>query len=403
MSLDKQSLDGLRIDRTAPRRSGAPLVLALVLFLGIGVAAGARWWYNRPEVITVQTHLVRETTTGTDRTLLNASGYVTARREATVSSKITGKVMEVLVEEGMAVEENQILARIDASNTEMSLRLAEARAASAREALEETRVNLAQANRDLHRAAQLAEEGIGSASDVDSARAEVDALQAMLDRQAADITVADREIQVWKQQIDDTIIRAPFSGVVTAKNAQPGEMISLSSGGGGFARTGLCTIVDMRSLEIEVDVSESYIKRVQSDQRVEAVLDAYPDWRIPARVIAVIPTADRQKATVKVRVGFDELDPRILPEMSVKVAFQGDEEPVAESRKILIPQAALHTNGGRDYVWVVSEGQVTERPVTTGDVQGDRINITAGLTDGEKVVIEGPENMADGARITEAD
>lgn len=402
MSPDKHSLDDLRIDRTARRSSGTPIMLALLLFLGIGGAAGAKWWYSQPQPVTVKTQVVRETTTGEDRTLLNASGYVTARREATVSSKVTGKVLEVLVEEGMVVEEDQVLARIDASNTEKSRDLAVAQAASAREALDETRVRLAQAERDLRRFRGLADEGIGSASDVDRASAEVDALKAQLDRQAADITVAEREIALWNQQIDDTVIRAPFSGVVTMKNAQPGEMISLMSGGGGFARTGICTIVDMTSLEIEVDVSESYIKRVTPGQPVEAVLDAYPDWRIPAKVVAVIPTADRQKATVKVRVGFDALDPRILPEMSVKVAFQSEAAPEAPKRLVLIPRSAVQQRDGRDMVSVVADGRVALRPVTLGEPQGDQVNVVAGVSGGERVVVEGPDDLADGASVREA-
>jgi len=402
MSPEKHSLDDLRIDRSTPRRSGAPMLFAVVLFLGVGVAAGAKWWYDQPKAVIVKTQAVRETSTGEERTLLNASGYVTARREATVSSKITGKVLDVLVEEGMAVEEGQVLARIDASNTEKSLALAAAQAAASRESLDETRVRLAQAERDLERFRGLAREGIGSASDVDRGAAEVDALKAQLSRQTAEITVAEREISLWRQQIDDTIIRAPFSGVVTAKNAQPGEMISLASGGGGFARTGLCTIVDMSSLEIEVDVSESYIKRVSPGKPVEAVLDAYPDWKIPATVIAIIPTADRQKATVKVRVGFDTLDSRILPEMSVKVAFQSEEAPKAAERLILIPKEAVQQRDGRDYVWVVENGTAAERPVTLGEAQGSSIQVVAGVSGGDRVIVEGPDDLADGASVTEA-
>lgn len=402
MSPDKHSLDDLRIDRGARRKSGAPVLFALALFLGIGAAAGAKWWYDQPKAVVVKTQAVRESSAGEERTLLNASGYVTARREATVSAKVTGKVLDVLVEEGMAVEEGQVLARIDASNTEKSLALAEAQAAAARESLDETRVRLAQAGRDLERFRGLAKEGIGSASDVDRGAAEVDALRAQLSRQTAEITVAEREIALWRQQIDDTVIRAPFSGVVTAKNAQPGEMISLMSGGGGFARTGLCTIVDMSSLEIEVDVSESYIKRVLPGQPVEAVLDAYPDWKIPANVIAIIPTADRQKATVKVRVGFDKLDPRILPEMSVKVAFQSDEAPKVAERSILIPKEAVRPREGRDYVWIVEDGKAIERPITTGETEGGSIQVVAGVTGGERVIVEGPDNLADGASVTEA-
>lgn len=402
MSQTKHSLDQLRIDRSAPRRSSAPLVLFLVLLAG-SAGGGAWWWQNQPKAVSVKTHVVTETTTGGEsgNTLLNSSGYVTARREATVSSKVMGKVLEVLVEEGMAVEADQVLARIDASNTETSLRLAEAQAASARKALSETRVNIAQAERDLGRFTKLVAEGIGNQADTDRAQTQMDALRAQLERQAADVAVAERQIAVWKQEIDDTIIRAPFAGVVTTKNAQPGEIIS-SMSAGGFTRTGICTIVDMTSLEIEVDVSESYINRVTPDQPVEATLDSYPEWRIPAKVIAIIPTADRQKATVKVRVAFDELDPRILPEMSVKVAFQSAEEAKPVEKYTAIPQAAVRQRDGRDVVWVVSEGAVKARPVTIGAKRGEQVLVEAGVKSGERIVIEGFDYLADGASVTEA-
>lgn len=401
MSVEKHSLDQLRIDRSARPRSRAPMVMLFLLLVGAG-AGGAAWWYSQPQAIAVRTHVVSVTTTGgSDATLLNSSGYVVARREATVSSKVTGKVMEVLVEEGMHVEEDQILARIDASNTETNLRLAEAQASSARKALNETRVNIAQAERDLKRFARLADEGIGSQADTDRAQSDKEALTALLQRQAADVEVSESQIAVWSQQIDDTIIRAPFAGVVTAKNAQPGEMIS-SLSSGGFTRTGICTIVDMSSLEVEVDVSESYINRVTSGQPVEAILDAYPDWRIPSKVIAIIPTADRQKATVKVRVGFDQLDPRILPEMSVKVAFQSTEAATPVKQQITIPDGAVRQREGRDVVWVVQEGKARPRPVTLGERQGTLVEVSAGVSGGERIVVEGFDFLADGASVTEA-
>jgi RND family efflux transporter MFP subunit len=375
----------------------------MVLLLAGGIGGGAWWWANQPKAIAVKTHVVSETTTGGEsgNILLNSSGYVTARREATVSSKVSGKVMEVLVEEGMSVEEGQVLARVDASNTEQNLRLAEAQAASARKALAETRVNIGQAERDLRRFANLAKEGIGSEADTDRAQSQLEALKAQLERQTADIAVAERQIAVWKQEIEDTIITAPFSGVVTTKNAQPGEMIS-SMSAGEFTRTGICTIVDMTSLEIEVDVSESYINRVSAGQPVEATLDSYPEWKIPAKVIAIIPTADRQKATVKVRVAFDELDPRILPEMSVKVAFQSAEEAKPVETYTAIPEVAVRQRDGRDVVWVVNEGKAKSRPITIAERRGDQAIVGAGVSSGERIVIEGFDYLAEGASVTEA-
>jgi len=217
----------------------------------------------------------------------------------------------------------------------------------------------------------------------------------------SDVTVANRQVELWRQQLDDTIVRAPFAGIVTQKNAQPGEMISPMSAG-GFTRTGICTLVDMTSLEIEVDVSESYINRVQSGQPVEATLDSYPEWRIPSKVIAIIPTADRQKATVKVRVGFVKLDPRILPDMSVKVVFQSAGETKAAARDLTISKSAVSQRGGKDIVWIVNDGQVERRAVTLGATQGNEVSVSAGLSGGEKVVLNAPDSLVDGGRVKES-
>lgn len=394
-------LDDLRIDRSKAPARKAPGFAIIAVLVAAAAIGGTVWVMNRPTAPEVKTAAVRELRAGGDRTLLNATGYVTARREATVSSKVTGKVMEVLVEEGMTVTADQVLARIDESNVETGLRLAEAQAASLREALDETRANLELAERELELTRNSVAQDILERAELFRAEAGSNVLKARLERQAADVSVAEREVDVWRQQLDDTIIRAPFAGVVTAKNAQPGEMISLMSSG-GFARTGICTIVDMDSLEIEVDVSESYINRIQTAQPVVATLDSYPEWRIPAKVITIIPTADRQKATVKVRVGFDELDSRILPDMSVKVAFLSAEEPTAERRSLVAPKAAVVQMDGKDYVWVVKDGKAERRAVTVGAVTGDDATIDAGVSSGERVVIEGAEKLADGAGVTEA-
>jgi len=307
----------------------------------------------------------------------------------------------VLVEEGMKIEAGQILARIDSSNVDKSLRLAEAQSESARKALDETKANLEQAERELARFTQLAANKVASQSDLDRAEAEAKSLRARLEKQKADIVVSERDVAQWQQQLDDTIIRASFAGIVTSKNAQPGEMISPMSAGGGFTRTGICTLVDMTSLEIEVDVNESYINRVEPGQWVEATLDSYPDWHIASKVIAIIPAADRQKATVKVRVGFEKLEPRILPDMGVKVAFQGAEDKQPAVRSLLIPKTAVQQRDGRDVVWIALDGRVEKRAVTVAAPRGDDVTITAGLNGGEKVVVEGAEKLADGARIME--
>ncbi|MCA9435491.1 MAG: efflux RND transporter periplasmic adaptor subunit [Candidatus Omnitrophica bacterium] len=403
MTPEQKKLDSLRIERPEKSSSGARGVLVTVILIGLLAAGGVFGWKNWPKTAEVRTIVVQETKSGGERTLLNASGYVTARREATVASKVTGKVIEVMVEEGMEVEAGQVLAKIDSSNVEQSLELAQAQLASASQAVEETKANLNQAEIDLRRTTALASKGVTADADLDRDRTKVRLNTARLQRQMAEIAVAEREVEVWKQQLDDTIIRAPFAGIVTTKDAQPGEIISPMSAGGSFTRTGICTIVDMDSLEIEVDVNESYINRVEKDQPVVATLDSYPDWEIPAKVIAIIPTADRQKATVKVRVAFEELDHRILPDMSVKVAFKSGEEETETKSTVALPKSAIHQDEGRDIVWVVKEETLERRAVKVDTVMNDQAIISAGLGSGEKVVTKGPDEMEEGMRVTEAE
>ena len=403
MSLPKPTLDDLRIERSHEPESTSrfwPVVIGVSLLV---VAAAAVWWLKRPGAVLVRTVLVREATgNGIERTGLNASGYVTARRQATVSSKITAKVVEVLVEEGMKVQEGQVLARLDDTNIKTSLRLAEAQLVSATNALAETRVRVREADQELQRQTGLVANKIATQADFDHAEAAFLALKAHLEQQQADVTVAEKQVAYWDQQMDDTIIRAPFAGIVTSKNAQPGEMISPISAGGGFTRTGICTIVDMDSLEIEIDVNESYINRVRAAQPVEATLDAYADWKIPCKVIAIIPTADRQKSTVKVRVGFDKLDLRILPEMSVKVAFrEADGSGPAAGRTVIVPKTAVQQREGRDVVLVLTSGHAERRAVTVSQTRLDEVVISAGVSAGERVIVDPPSGLADGATVAE--
>ena len=404
MSSPKPSLDALRIDRSAipaKKRGLAWLWYSLLLLAVAGVVFF--FWSRRAGIPVVKTVRVAETSTGgsSRATLLNASGYVTARRSATVSSKVTGKVVEILVDEGMEVKEGQVLARLDASNVEAGLRYAEAQLEATRRTLAETRSNLELAEKELTRFTGLSDAGAASKSDYDRAHAQARALAARLEKQAADILVSEADVAQWKQQVADNIILAPFGGIVTSKNAQPGEMISPMSVG-GFTRTGICTIVDMGSLEIEVDVNESYINRVKQGQTVEATLDSYPEWKIPSKVIAIIPTADRQKATVKVRVGFDRLDPRILPDMAVKVAFQSDESAPA-GKSLTIPRSAVHDDAGRNVVWVISGDKAERRAVSVSQTTGDQSIVSAGLSPGETIVIESSAALEDGHRVKTAD
>jgi len=402
MSPEKSTLDDLRIERRPQAAGNSRVWLAASLLLVLLLAGAATWWWRRPKAIEVRMATVRETGgVGAERTVLNASGYVTARRAATVSSKVTGKVIEVLVEEGMKVKEGQMLARLDDTNVKASLRLAEAQWDSAKSALEETRARLHQAELEFKRTIELSKNKIASNTDLDKAEAEAKALQARLEQQQKEVTVAERQVAAWQQQLEDNVIRAPFAGVVTVKNAQPGEMISPMSAG-GFTRTGICTIVDMDSLEIEIDVSESYINRVEAGQPVVATLDAYSDWKIPCKVIAIIPTADRQKSTVKVRVGFDKLDPRILPEMSAKVAFrEAGGAAQATDRTLTVPRAALQQQDGRDVVLIVQNGKTERRMVTVASSSQDEAVISVGVAAGERVVVNAPAGLADGATVKE--
>jgi len=331
--------------------------------------------------------------------VLNASGYVTARRQATVSSKVTGKVIEVHVEEGMQVKEGQELARLDNSMSSRNLALAEAEARSASSALEETRVRIRQAQLDYDRAERLARSEISSRADLDRARADLDANRAHLSALSDQLQTARRQVDLIRQSVEDNVIRAPFDGIVVSKDAQPGEMISPVSAGGGFTRTGICTIVDMSSLEIEVDVNEAYINRVHANQQVEAILDAYPDWKIPAHVITAVPTADRQKATVKVRIGFDQRDQRILPDMGVKVSFITDEPASATTTMVEVPKTAVRRDGEQDVVFAVKDGKVERRAVRVASSQGDKARIVSGINADESVVTAGPPDLADGDAV----
>jgi RND family efflux transporter MFP subunit len=409
MSQPPPKLADLRIERKtepdSPRRVG------LWVCLGLAVAALAvvLWWFTRLQPLVVTTAMAREVTnTAGDRTVLNASGYVTDRREATVSSKVTGKVTEVHIEEGVAVKQGQLLAKLDDTNAQASVQLARAQLAAARAGLEETRVRLKEAELELQRQTQLRQNQVAALADYDRAEAAAHAWRARLAQQQSELTVAERSLAVWEQQADDTIIRAPFAGIVTSKNAQPGEMISPMSSG-GFTRTGICTIVDMESLEIEIDVNESYINRVAPGQPVEATLDAYATWKIPCKVIAIIPTADRQKSTVRVRVGFDQLDPRILPQMAVKVAFREAATGAAAastnataSRGVIVPKAAVRSQDSRDVVYVINNGRAERRAVSVaGSAPNNEVELKAGVSAGEKVAVEAPATLADGSAVVE--
>ena len=395
----------MKIDREAATPSGSGrlwlLAPAIVIVLLLG------WWFVlRPSAgsILIETDTARRPPSiAAASSVLDASGYVVALRQATVSSKLTGKVDEVLVEEGMRVEKDQIVARLDDRTQQAQLELANAQIVAARAALAEIDAQLRSARLERNRLRDLADRQLTSASSLDTAEANYDALAARLETGRENVKVSERNSALAQDAVDNMTIRAPFGGMVVSKNAQPGEMISPVSAGGGFTRTGICTIVDMESLEIEVDVNEAYIQRVLPGQRVSATLDAYPSWQIPAEVIAIVPTADRQKATVRVRIGFLERDERVLRDMGAKVAFLGSEAPVElqqELQGVMIAQEALMSDDDGDFVWRVRNGLVEKRGVTLGGSRDrDRVLITNGLASGDTVVRSSESALSAGQKI----
>lgn len=400
--MNTNKLDQLKIERQ-PEDESKPSRWPLLISIVIMLMAIAYWFVIKPApAIEVSTAVAREVSNQTASTVLNASGYVTARRQATVSSKFTGKVVEVLIEEGMRVEKDQVLARLDDANVATSYSLAEAQLKSAKTSLKETRALLNEANAIFRRTKNLVDRQLASEAEMDRARAGSESLAAQLERKQADVGVAEKQLDVYRQQLEDTIIRAPFAGIVVAKNAQPGEMISPVSAGGGFTRTGIGTIVDMDSLEIEIDVNEAYINRVRPGQKIVATLDAYPEWSIPCHVIAIIPTADRQRATVEVRVGFDKLDSRILPDMGVKVAFQQEGSISGQGvAGVLIPQSAIIERGDKSYVMLLVNGVVEQRAIATAGERGKEMLVASGLSGGDRVVINAPSSLEPGTRVEE--
>jgi len=325
---------------------------------------------------------------------------VTPRQRATIAAKITARVNEIFVDEGMRVEPGQILAKLDDSDARARLASAVAERDATAATLGDLRVNLDNAERELKRVEELWDRKLVAEQNRDQAKMAVDSLRARIAVAREQVTASEARVKVAQQDLDNCIVRAPFGGIVVSKDAQRGEMVSPVSAGGGFTRTGIATVVDMNSLEIEVDVNESYIARVKPGQPVTAVLDAYPDWQVPAKVRTVIPTADRQKATVKVRAAFDRLDPRILPDMGVKVTFLGEERSVpAGAARTLVPKTAVIEEGGTAAVFVHREGRVERRAVRLGEVRGNEREVLAGLSDGEQIVTTGIKDLRDGQAV----
>lgn len=409
MNPSPELLNELRIDRQGrtPERephSGRWWTLAAVAAIIVALLA---WWLLRAEPVLVRTAAAQaETTTAGNAasSVLDATGYVTARRQATVSAKITGKVEEVLIEEGQRVKAGEVLARLEPTDANAQRALSAAQRDAARSEVTRVRAQWLLADKNLVRSRDLAARQLIAESALDQAQAERDALAAQLQSTQRNVEVAERSLALAEIGVDNTVVRAPFDGVITVKAAQPGEIISPISAGGGFTRTGIGTVVDMASLEVQVDINEAFIGRVTPKQKVQAVLNAYPDWTIPAEVIAIVPTADRSKATVKVRIAFLQRDERIVPDMGVRVSFlEQAPAPSATAAPVIsgvsIADEAVVERDGRTVVFVVGEGKARLREVQVEAARSGKRRVTRGLAVGEQVVLSPPENLRDGNTV----
>ena len=410
MNTSADLLKELRIDRKAPppeptSRRGLWITLGVIAVL-LALAAAGWALFGREKPIEVRTApTVAMGNGGTAASVLDASGYVVARRMATVSAKITGKVREVLIEEGMKVDAGQVMATLDPVDADASRALSQAQVEAARSQVANVQAQLTEAEANARRLSSLVQQQLVARSQYDQAVASRDALRAQLQAAQRNVTVASRSLAISDNGVDNTIVRAPFAGVVIAKAAQPGEIVSPLATG-GFTRTGIGTIVDMDSLEVEVEVNESFIGRVQPKMPIQATLNAYPDWQIPGEVIAIIPTADRSKATVKVRVALAVKDPRIVPDMGVRVSFLEAARPqqAAQPKGVRAPGAAVVERDGAQVAFVVGdEDTVQQRALKVAGKLGDDVHVTEGLDAGETVVLDPPAELKDGAKVVLAE
>ena len=397
----KPDLGALRIEahKRGSRKAGRTIAILSLVLLAMLLVVGAVYAYMH-QTPSVQVAAAESADVG-PQALLNASGYVTPQRRATVAAKITGRVTGVFFTEGMHVHKGFVLATLDDSDAQKALASAKADRDATQASILDLQVQLKNAQIELHRAQQLRADGIQTQEALDNATMAVNSLQAKIDYAKEQVAAGDAKVNEAQQSVDNCVISAPFDGIIVSKDAQVGEMVSPISAGGGFTRTGIATIVDMASNEIEVDVNENYIARVKPGQEVNAVLDAYPDWTIPCRVRTIIPTADRQKATVEVRIAFDKLDPRILPDMGVKVTFLGGEEKQSKKAPVgvMAPQGAIHEDSGQKIVFLLKGDHVERRAVKVGRNNGSQTQILAGLTSGDTVVVAGPADLRDGETI----
>ncbi|HKT42025.1 MAG TPA: efflux RND transporter periplasmic adaptor subunit [Rhodanobacteraceae bacterium] len=400
---DHDLLHELRIDRAQrdddQSRLRWPWIAGAVIVVLI-LAGGGTAFALRGHAATVETRTAVAAASGSDAAVLQATGYVVARRQATISAQIIGTLTQVSVDEGAHVKQGQILARLDPTAYQAQLDSTKAQYAAAQAGVIKARVTLQQDRANAARMDAVVARGYVSKQDAQQANTLVDTDKAALDAAIKQAQAAQDQVRAAQVNVDFTIIRAPFDGVVTDKAAEVGEIVSPYTSGGGGIAGGLATIVDMNSLEVDVDVNEAYISRVVPGMPVEAVLDAYPDWRIPAHVIAIIPSADKSKATVKVRIALDQKDPRIIPQMGVRVSFL---EKKDANRKplpgVLVPKSAIVQRDGKDVVFVVKDGHAERTGVTTGADFSDMKQVTQGLNAGAEVVTTPSADLKDGEKV----
>jgi RND family efflux transporter MFP subunit len=411
LSSDKgELLHQLKIDRQhreEPAGSGRTWMVVGLLVLVAMVAAGVWFAFSREPPVSVHSSNAQSfASVSANASVLDATGYVTARRQATVSAQITGTLTEVLIEEGDHVKLGQVLGRLDDTAQRAALAQAEAQLHSAEALLVQFQAQLAQSQRDVVRAEDLVGRKLVSQQAVEQARTLSETGSAQVQGQRKQIELSAANVRSAQVQLDYCTVRAPFTGVVIAKAAQVGEIVSPFSAGGGFTRTGIGTIVDMDSLEVEVDVNEAYIGRVQPGQPVDSELNAYSDWKIPSHVIAIIPTADRAKATVKVRIGLDLKDSRIVPDMGVRVSFLEDKKAAPADAPppagVLVPTTALRTEGQQNIVFVLADQKARRRAVKLGNAFGSSRQVLAGVSPGEAVIVDAPPGLKDNAAVTVA-
>ena len=407
MNSSADLLKSLKIDRSAP----PPPTSQKGLWIGLGVAAvvvlgaGGAWFaLGRDKGMEVQVADVVAIGNGgaASASVLDATGYVVARRMATVSAKITGKVREVLIEEGQRVEAGDVMARLDPVDADAQRNLSASQLEAAQSQIVGTQAQLKEAEANAARLGALVGQKLVSRAQYEQAVAQRDALRAQVATAQRNAQVARNSLAIASNGVDNTIVRAPFAGIIIAKSAQPGEIVSPLSAGGGFTRTGIGTIVDMDSLEVEVEVGEAFIGRVKPGMPTETILNAYQDWKIPGKVIAIIPAADRGKATVKVRVGLDAKDARIVPDMGARVGFLEDAKPATQADAkpgVLVPADAIVQRDGKDVAFAVEGDKAVLRTLSVGRTLGDDREVLTGLSGGERVVLSPADELADGARV----